>query len=115
MFSDKSFQVIKGLADALVDRQGKLSHNLANVGNENYVRKDVDFGRVLGDLKSNMPTMEKDNKGILNRATYTDNNKVSLESELSKLYDNHVRYSLVVRSINHHFDHIKKALEVRAS
>lgn len=111
----EGFGVLKGLADALVERQGLLSNNLANIGNKDYQKKDIDFNRVLSELKSDVPSMESNNKGLISRATYTEGSKPTLESEMSNLYENHLRYTLLVKGIGHHFEHMKKALEVRAS
>ena len=112
MFETDGFKTMKGLTDALVQRQHVLSNNLANIETENYVRQDLDFSRVLSDLKSSSDTGES----TVGRAVYRDYSKpMTLESEMSKLYDNHLRYLLIVKSISHHFDHMKKALEVRAS
>lgn len=115
MFDTDGFRITKGLTDALVQRQEILSNNLTNIETENYVRQDVDFSRVLSDLKNNS-FGSGDNEASIARARYRDNSKpMTLESELSKLYDNHLRYMLLVKSINHHFEHMKKALEVRAN
>ena len=106
---------LKGLTDAVVDRQQVLSNNLANIETKNYVRQDIDFSRVLSELKNNSPSQDG-NESMLTRARYRDYSKpMTLESEMSKLYDNHLRYLLLVKSISHHFEHMKKALEVRAS
>ena len=115
MFNTEGFRTMKGLTDALMQRQELLSNNLANIETKNYVRQDLDFSRVLSGLKNN-PSSEEGNDSILSTARYRDNSgKVTLESEMSKLYDNHLRYTLMIKSISHHFEHMKKALEVRAS
>ena len=116
MFNAEGFKVMKGLTDALTQRQEILSNNLANMGTKNYVRQDIDFGRVLSDLKSGGPSMEQGNEATLTRARYKDTGTpLTLESEMSKMYDNHLRYLLMVKSISHHFEHMKKAIEVKAS
>lgn len=110
------FTTIKGLTDAVVQRQQILSNNLANIETKGYVRQDLDFSRVLGDLKAKAPGIEDTNESLLARSRYKDFSKpMTLESELSKLYDNHLRYLLLTKSINHHYEHMKKALEVRAN
>ena len=115
MFDTEGFKVIKGLTDALVNRQQVISNNLTNIDTKNYVRQDVDFGRILSELKDNISLPGEGNESILARARYKDySNPMTLESELSKLYDNHLRYTLIIKSISHHFEHMKKALEVRA-
>lgn len=115
MFDTDGFYTIKGLTNSVVQRQEILSGNLTNLETKGYVRQDIDFARVLGELKGSSPSFEEGSEGILARARYRDYSKpVTLESELSKLYDNHLRYLLLIKSINHHFDHMKKALEVRA-
>ena len=114
MFQTDGFTVLKGLTNAVMQRGELLASNLANIETDNYVRQDIDFGRVLNDLKNN--TTSDGNESILARSRYRDYTKpATLESELSQLYDNHLRYLLLVKSINHHFDHMRKALEVRAT
>ena len=115
MFNTDGYKTLKGLADALLQRQQILSNNLTNLDTKNYVRQDLDFSRVLSGLKNN--TFGGDaNEAILARARYRDfsNPTVKLESEMSKMYDNYMRYLLIVKSISHHYDHMRKALEVRA-
>lgn len=115
MFETDGFKVMKGLTDGVMQRQEVLSNNLANIQTEGFVRQDIDFSRLLGELKSGIPSMESNNSGTIARARYQDENKMTLESEMSKLYDNHMRYLLLVKALGHHFEHMKKALEVRAS
>ena len=116
MFNTDGTQKMKILTDALVQRQELLSNNLANMGTENYVRQDLDFSSVLSGLENNVTKSPGENEKILSTARYRDYSKpMTLESEMSKLYDNHLRYLLMVKSISHHFDHMKKALEVKAS
>ena len=116
MFNTEEFRTIKGLTDALMQRQELLSNNLANIETKNYVRQDLDFSRVLSGLKNNTASQEEGNESLLATARYRDHSgQMTLESEMSKLYDNHLRYTLMVKSISHHFEHMKKALEVRAS
>lgn len=113
MFSTNGFDILKGLTDATVNRQGLLSNNLANIGSENYTRKDVDFGQVLSGLKNQTPG--SDNQSAVSAATYNDGQKVNLEKEMSSLYQNHLNYLMLVKALGHHYEHMKKALEVRAS
>lgn len=115
MFDTDGFKITKGLTDAIVQRQEVLSNNLTNLETENFVRQDIDFSRVLSGLQNNS-FGSSNNESLIAQARYRDTSKpMTLESELSKLYDNHLRYMLLVKSINHHFDHMKKALEVRAN
>lgn len=116
MFNTEGFQTLKGLTDALMQRQELLSNNLANIETKNYVRQDIDFSRVLSGLQNKLAPQDEGNESILSTARYRDySGQMTLESEMSKLYDNHLRYTLMVKSISHHFEHMKKALEVRAS
>lgn len=114
MFQTEGFKILNGLTSAVMQRQEILSSNLANIETKNYVRQDIDFSRVLSGLKND--SAENNNDSLLATSRYRDNSKpMTLESEMSKLYDNHMRYILLVKSIGHHFDHMKKALEVRAT
>lgn len=115
MFEADGFSTIKGLTNAAVQRQEILSTNLTNIETKGYIRQEIDFAKVLGELKDRVPSFDEDSEGMLARARYKDYSKpMTLESELSKLYDNHLKYLLLIKSINHHFEHMKKALEVRA-
>ena len=116
MFDTNELRSMKGLMNALVQRQQVLSNNLENIETKNYVRQDIDFGKVLSELK-NAPSASGDgNESLLARARYRDYSKpMTLESEMSKLYENHLRYLLMTKAISHHFEHMKKALEVRAT
>lgn len=114
MFDTHGFGLIKGLTDALVQRQEILSNNLANIETQNFVRQDIDFSQVLSSLKNNFGSANDDS--AISRARYRDySNPITLESEMAKLYDNHLRYVLMVKAISHHFEHMKKALEVRGA
>ncbi len=116
MFNTEGFRTTKVLTDALIQRQELLSNNLTNIETKNYIRQDLDFGQVLSGLKSNLAQSEEGNSSLLATSRYRDySGKMTLESEMSKLYDNHLRYTLMIKSISHHFEHMKKALEVRAS
>ena len=116
MFNTEGFTTIKGLTDALMRRQELLSNNLANMETKNYVRQDIDFSKVLSGLKSNLVSEQEGNDSLLSTSRYRDySGKMTLESEMSKLYENHMKYMLMIKSISHHFEHMKKALEVRAS
>ncbi len=114
MFQTDGFKTLKGLTDAVMQRQEILSSNLANIETKGYVRQELDFSRVLSGLKNS--SYGSDNESMLATARYRDYSKpMTLESEMSKLYDNHLRYTLLIKSISHHFEHMKKALEVRAT
>ena len=116
MFQTEGFKILSGLTDAILQRQEILSNNLTNIETKNFIRQDIDFSRVLGELKNSSLFQGEGNEASISRARYRDFGKpMTLESEMSKLYDNHLRYLLLVKSINHHFDHMKKALEVRAT
>ena len=107
------FDVLKGLTDAAVRRQEILSNNLANIETKNYVRQDLDFGSLLSSLQ-NGGTAESGSSSAIAKSTYRDYSKpMTLESEISKLYDNHLRYVILTKAVGHHFEHMKKALEVR--
>ena len=116
MFDTDGFKTMKGLTDALMQRQELLSNNLANIETKNYVRQDIDFSRVLNGLKNEFTQPEDGNASLIATSRYRDHSAhMTLESEMSKLYDNHLRYMLLIKSISHHFEHMKKSLEVRAS
>ncbi len=113
MFETDGFKITKGLTDAIMQRQHVLSNNLANIETKGFVRQDIDFNSVLSGLKTSNGF--EDNESVISRSRYKDSNPMTIEAEMSKLYDNHLRYMLLVKSISHHYEHMKKALEVRAS
>jgi flagellar basal-body rod protein FlgB len=114
IMSANDFNTIKVLTDAAVQRQQILSNNLANIETDGYIRQELDFGTVLSEMKNNPFAQTKGAGHVLSQARYSDYGKpITLESEISKLYDNHLRYQLLTKTVSHHYEHLRKALEVR--
>lgn len=106
--------------DGLTRRQEAISSNVANVDTVGYRRKSVTFERALRDQiaaahgehplatthSSHVPNASmagRDLNGIENRdvvASRNDDNKVSIDEEMSLLADTQLRYQALTQSIN---------------
>ncbi|MFN8638388.1 MAG: flagellar basal body rod protein FlgB [Dehalococcoidia bacterium] len=106
--------------DGLTRRQEAISSNVANVDTVGYRRKSVTFERALRDQiaashgehplattnASHIPSASmagRDLNGIENRdvvASRNDDNRVSIDEEMSLLADTQLRYQALTQSIN---------------
>ncbi|HMK55596.1 MAG TPA: flagellar basal body rod protein FlgB [Dissulfurispiraceae bacterium] len=89
---DDTFKTLENIMDIASFRQKVLTSNIANADTPGYRAKDISFqtelDRALGGARGNyqvfetMPTM-------INR----DGNTVSIDSEMTKVAENHLIYS----------------------
>ncbi len=106
--------------DGLTRRQEAISSNVANVDTVGYKRKSVTFERALRDQIAavhgehplatthaghvpNASMAGRDLNGIEDRdvvASRNDDNKVSIDEEMSLLADTQLRYQALTQSIN---------------
>ncbi len=111
----KSNIMEKALNASLV-RNDTISQNIANVDTPNYKRKDVAFEQYFADSlnKANMaseddiqPTIIEDNSDNKMRI---DGNNVDIDSEMSYLAKNTIKYNALVQLINSNFSKIKNVI-----
>lgn len=111
----KSNIMEKALNASLV-RNDTISQNIANVDTPNYKRKDVAFEQYFADSlnRANMnseddiqPTIIEDNSDNKMRI---DGNNVDIDSEMSYLAKNTIKYNALVQLINSNFSKIKNVI-----
>ncbi len=126
----KSIIMEKALNASLV-RNDTISQNIANIDTPNYKRKDVVFEKYLSDAldkksvegnltnKRNMafnnnndieavqPTVVEDNSDVSMRI---DGNNVDIDSEMSSLAKNTIKYNALIQLLNGSFSKIKNVI-----
>jgi len=104
--------ILNGLIGAVANRQQLLANNLANVTTSGYVRRDMDFNTVMRDLKSDTSAGNKNLDKTIKKAIYQDNSKKpTLEKELSAMYENQLKYMLLVKLNGHIYKHMEEATQ----
>jgi flagellar basal-body rod protein FlgB len=102
--------------NASLARNETISQNIANVDTPNYKRKDVAFEQYFADSlnKANkndvddvQPTIVEDNSDNKMRI---DGNNVDIDSEMSYLAKNTIKYNALVQLINNNFSKIKNVI-----
>lgn len=86
------------ILDVLSKKQEAISTNIANVNTPNYVRRDVNFGQVLGSLNSPVETKLSEKLGP-SPFDQTQGGKVNVTSELIEMQKNLLFYSVASRRI----------------
>lgn len=98
---------------AAVVRNDAISQNISNVDTSNYKRKDVAFEQYFNDsldkaeMDSIEPTMTVDNS---NYSMRIDGNNVDIDSEMSYLAKNTIKYNALVQLINNNFNKVKNVI-----
>lgn len=130
---NQSFNNIN-LAEKALDgtwlRHEAISNNLANVNTPGYKREDVDFEQVLSDFLSNNkikmyhtnekhfpvggetletlePTIERESQISYRK----DGNSVNIDTEMSELAKNQLRYNAITTQLNGQISRIKMAIQ----
>lgn len=123
LLSGVSYQRLEGALHAASTRQAVLQNNVANVDTPNFKRSDVQFEQLLqqemsGLGQSTLVGKVTDRRHIAiggtagavpevqvqtDKSTTFNNsgNNVDIDSEMSKLAENQLRYNLYVQQINH--------------
>ncbi|CAI6026527.1 flagellar basal body rod protein FlgB [Cohnella sp. JJ-181] len=122
MLSGASFQRLEGALHAASMRQSVLQNNVANVDTPNFKRSDVQFEQLLrqamnGGGQSAIIGKRTDTRHIAigasgpipdaqvlsDKSTVFNNsgNNVDIDSEMTKLAENQLRYSLYIQQLNH--------------
>lgn len=105
-------KLLNGLIGATADRQQILANNLANVNTPGYVRRDVDFGSILRDIKNTQGTQGADIDKAIKKAIYDDQGaKPTYEKELAEMYSNQLKYMMLVRMNGHIYKHMEEATQ----
>lgn len=97
-----------------------ISNNIANVDTPNYKRKDVVFESYLERALQNsgkisterldkiIPKVIEDNTNLSYRM---DGNNVDIDTEMSYLAQNQLKYNTLISQVNYNFSRLKTALE----
>ena len=100
-------------------RNNTIANNIANVDTPGYKRKDVAFESYL---QRAMATDSRPSKEALDRikikpvtdnsaASYRlDGNTVDVDTEMSYLAENQLKYSTLISQVNYNFERIKSVL-----
>ncbi len=108
--------IMEKALNASLARNDTISQNIANVDTPNYKRKDVAFEQYFADSlnRANMndvddvqPTIIEDNSDNKMRI---DGNNVDIDSEMSYLAKNTIKYNALIQLINSNFSKIKNVI-----
>lgn len=97
-------------------RNDAISQNIANVDTPNYKRKDIAFEQYFNELLNDadvdsendiQPTVVVDNS---DNSMRIDGNNVDIDSEMSYLAKNTIKYNALVQLINSNFNKIKTVI-----
>ncbi|WP_110460497.1 flagellar basal body rod protein FlgB [Ruminiclostridium sufflavum] len=109
--------IMEKALDVAQARNDTISQNIANVDTPDYKRKDVAFEQYFADSlnKGNIneevdkfqPAVIEDNSDSSMRI---DGNNVDIDSEMSYLAKNTIRYNALVQLINGNFSKIKNVI-----
>ncbi|BCJ85255.1 flagellar basal body rod protein FlgB [Effusibacillus dendaii] len=130
-FDTKSMQIYERSLDAASLRQKVLANNIANIDTPNFKRSDVSFDDVLLDYlngASALPGMITNPRHIPigvqsfsqiqpeivveNSTTVNNNgNNVDVDSEMTQLAVNQIKYNLLVQELNGHLSRLRTAIQ----
>lgn len=98
-------------------RNDTISQNIANVDTPNYKRKDVAFEQYFTDSLNNANMDSEDNnfqptviEDKSDNKMRIDGNNVDIDSEMSYLAKNTIKYNALVQLINSNFSKIKNVI-----
>jgi flagellar basal-body rod protein FlgB len=101
-------------------RNEAISGNIANVDTPGYKRKDVAFESLLSEaLMTSSGKLDKSElAGIIPKVTTDrsslsyrlDGNNVDIDSEMSYLAENQLKYNALINQVNYKFNWLKDAM-----
>ncbi|MDG0793538.1 flagellar basal body rod protein FlgB [Cohnella ginsengisoli] len=122
LLSGVSYQRLEGALHAASLRQSVLQNNVANVDTPNFKRSDVQFEQLLSQAMDNTGRSTiigkrtdprhiaigasgslPDAQVLTDKTTIFNNsgNNVDIDSEMTKLAENQLRYNLYIQQLNH--------------
>lgn len=132
LFSGRIEQVLERSLDALSLRQRVLANNIANVDTPNFKRSDVSFeatlqsylqgdGSSLSGIRTNarhipigVSTAGPVPSGVAVKETTTslqnNNNNVDIDSEMSQLALNQIRYNALTQQMQSYFSVLRTSI-----
>lgn len=130
-FDSKPMQIIERSLDAATLRQKVISNNIANVDTKNFKRSDVSFDDALKSylLPSNFkiqgfqtdprhfsigtPSISQLNPQVVTEwstGVTNNGNNVDIDSEMSQLAENQLRYNTLVQGMTIQFSELNSAI-----
>ncbi|MEI7027339.1 flagellar basal body rod protein FlgB [Paenibacillus sp. y28] len=128
LLNKPSMSLMERTLDAAVLRQNVISNNIANVDTPRFKRSDVRFEEYLQKELGQLPklegyrtdprhfyigrqqpqsaTIERDDSTTINN----DLNNVDIDSEMSLLAKNQLRYNVLIQQENNEFKKIRTAI-----
>lgn len=122
MISNNMYNGINLLGQSLnasLLRHNVISENIANEDTPGYKRKDVKFDGLLQqallsndgssttDINSITPQVVVDNKNLSYRL---DGNNVNIDTEMTELTKNQIKFNILVDQVSNNFSRIKTVL-----
>lgn len=131
ILNSSHFQLLERTLDAASLRQKVTANNIANVDTPYYKRSDVQFEELLrnelnqtafvgktthpkhipiGASASQLePKIVEDRNSVMNN----NQNNVDIDSEMSLMAKNQLRYNIVTQQVNHDIRNLRLAIEGR--
>jgi flagellar basal-body rod protein FlgB len=99
-------------------RQKTIANNIANLETPNYKRVDIKFEEILSKSLGEDGSAElSDLEPILYNPTDSpvkeNGNNVTMETEISSLVENSLRYKAYVRLLNKKYQQIEAAIDIK--
>ena len=100
-------------------RNTAISNNIANADTPGYKRQDVAFESYLEQALASDDTPTTESLSKVQPKTYTDyasvsyrldGNNVDIDSEMSYLAENQLRYNTLINQVNYNFERLKSVL-----
>ncbi|HZG76741.1 MAG TPA: flagellar basal body rod protein FlgB [Paenibacillus sp.] len=127
------FRLLERTLDAASLRQAVIANNIANVDTPRYKRSEVQFESLLQQSMTGTPGsivgrrtdprhiyIGRGGKEIEAKVTIDENsvmnnnlNNVDIDSEMSEMAKNQLRYNTLVQQVSHEIKLVKTALEAR--
>lgn len=105
-----SMQKTSYILDLISKKQEVVSTNMANVDTPNYVRKDMNFSKYLGDNCSMEPAISQQ-MGI-GAVSIDEGGTVDLVNEMMEMQKNSLLYSVAARRMSSIITEMKSATNV---
>ncbi|WNQ13727.1 flagellar basal body rod protein FlgB [Paenibacillus aurantius] len=129
MLNKPGFSLLERSLDAASLRQNVIANNIANVDTPYFKRSDVSFEEMLQNETNGLvgiqgqrtnsrhfaigqsdegtkPQIKLDEQSVINN----NNNNVDIDTEMSLLAKNQLRYNVMIQQMNTEFKHFRTAL-----
>lgn len=107
-----SFGNVSLMLGLISQRQRALGSNIANVNTPGYIRQDIEFGQYLNTMNSPLETKLSDKLGPSAIAMDRSEEPVNAASELLKIQENSILYSMATRRMTNIVTEMKTVINV---